>query len=137
MTQKRLRLRIGWHLPQRCITLSQEAKKSEFSKAKHSSSVAFAMPSLIMITTDSRKEDSRSAMLLEQAGGGNRWRACELPLGKVSTMHCLVNCPGSDRSPFASYACTSFFQHIINAPSANDDTMFAISKFFPSRNILV
>ncbi|TVY68623.1 Vegetative incompatibility protein HET-E-1, partial [Lachnellula suecica] len=42
-----------------------------------------------------------------------------------------------ERSPFAHYACTSFFHHIVNVPSTNDDVMSALSKFLSSSNVLV
>ncbi len=40
------------------------------------------------------------------------------------------------RGPFASYACNSFFNHIVHVSSQNDDILMALGKFLGSSNVL-
>ena len=41
-----------------------------------------------------------------------------------------------ERSPFASYACNSVFEHINYVPSTDDDLLYALAEFLTSSNVL-
>lgn len=41
-----------------------------------------------------------------------------------------------ERSPFQSYACESFYEHISHVSSTDDDLLFSLAKFLSSPNIL-
>ena len=41
-----------------------------------------------------------------------------------------------ERGPFASYACNSFFDHIIHVSSQSDEALVALGKFLGSSNVL-
>jgi WD40 repeat protein len=41
-----------------------------------------------------------------------------------------------ERSPFAAYACNSFYEHIANASSTDDEILFMVEKFLSSSNVL-
>lgn len=40
------------------------------------------------------------------------------------------------RSPFVSYACNSFFEHILQVRSTDDEVLLALTKFLNSSNVL-
>ena len=44
--------------------------------------------------------------------------------------------PTKGLGPFARYACTSLYAHILQAPSQDDETLLRLAKFFESRNVL-
>ena len=44
--------------------------------------------------------------------------------------------PNPELSAFASYACNSFFEHLLQVSSTDDDVLEALYKFFNSHNVL-